>query len=207
MFYSSFLCLYFPFNRSLISIFISLQNFFPFLVCCKKDVFLFSNKIKMGSVLSSTINNQATALEQSIDNKINRRMMIQREVQMSVNLAQSRDSLMWFSGLYSLYLLSLSVAILSRRNVPKVAGIPILIGGFGLLNMYDLAYGSKLSRVIKEAEYIMDNERWRLIPPNNSPLSSLYEEEDIIDPFIESRAVSTYWPTFLPFSRESKPKK
>lgn len=157
----------------------------------------------MGNYFSSTIKNQTNAIENKIDNKINRRMMIQREIQMSVNIAQARDTLMWFGGLYSFYLISLSLAILTRRNIPKVVGIPGILGGFGLLNMYDLAYGSKLTRVVKEAEYIMDNERWRLIPPENSPFHKMYEDEINSDhPFVESQAVSTYWPNIFPFSRD-----
>mmetsp|Transcript_11425 Transcript_11425/g.11824 ORF Transcript_11425/g.11824 Transcript_11425/m.11824 type:complete len:164 (+) Transcript_11425:68-559(+) len=158
----------------------------------------------MGSNISSTINKQTTIIEKSIDEKVNRRMMIQREIQMSVNIAQSRDSLMWFGGLYTFYLCGISLALISRRNINKIAFVPGIIGGFSLLNIYDLAYGNKLNRIVKEAEYIMDNERWRLIPPENSPLFKMYDEESKLNhPFPETQAVSTYWPSFLPFSRSS----
>lgn len=43
-------------------------------------------------------------------------------------------------------------------------GAPVVIGALVLGNMADLAYGNKLNRVVKEAEYILDNERGRMVP-------------------------------------------
>ncbi len=33
----------------------------------------------------------------------------------------------------------------------------------------------KLTRIMKEAEYTMENERYRLIPTSNSPITEYYE--------------------------------
>jgi hypothetical protein len=155
--------------------------------------------------VQQSIEKKTIEIEQSIDRKINQRAMIQREIQMSVGLAQARDSLMWFGSLYSIFITGLSSAILLKKSVPKVVALPVVLGGFGLLNLYDFAYGSKITRVAKEAEFILDNERYRLIPPLNAPFSGLYEaERNENHPFVTSEAVGSYWPSFLPMSRKPK---
>lgn len=58
----------------------------------------------------------------------------------------------------------LSVAKLAGRPVPSVAVVPVVVGGFLLGNMADMAYGNKLARVTKEAEHILENERVRFVP-------------------------------------------
>lgn len=40
-----------------------------------------------------------------------------------------------------------------------------------------MAYGNKISRVVKEAEFIMDNERYRFVPLKQAPFAKHYEEE------------------------------
>lgn len=69
----------------------------------------------------------------------------------------------WYGGLYSALLTGITVAKLGGKKVPGAAGIPVVVGGFMLCNMADLAYGNKLQRVIKEAEHIMAEERPRLV--------------------------------------------
>jgi predicted XRE-type DNA-binding protein len=155
--------------------------------------------------VNQSIQKKTHEIEQAIEQKINQRAMIQREIQMSVSIAQARDSLMWFGSLYSLLITGLSTAFLLKKPVSKLVGIPVTLGGFGLLNMYDFAYGSKITRVAKEAEHILNNERYRLIPPSNAPFSDLYEQERSANhPFKSSNAVGKYWPSFLPISRKSK---
>lgn len=49
--------------------------------------------------------------------------------------------------------------------------MPIVIGSLVLGNMADMAYGNKLARVTKEAEYIMEFERESAsFPPNKRRL-------------------------------------
>ena len=97
-----------------------------------------------------------------IDEEISRRMMVQREVQMSVNIAKARDAIQIFGSAYLTLVSGISIAKLAGKHVPPIAGVPVVIGGLALGNMADLAYGNKLARVSKEAEYIMEYERSRL---------------------------------------------
>jgi hypothetical protein len=128
--------------------------------------------------------------------------MLQREIQMAVSIAQARDSLMWFGSLYSLYLVAISASILTKKPLPAAAPLPGIMGGFGLLNLYDVAYGGKMIRVAKEAEYILDNERSRFVPIKQAPFYKLYTHvERAHPPYSTSSAVGTYWPSFLPISR------
>ena len=75
------------------------------------------------------------------------------------------------------------------------------LGGFGLANMADMAYGNKLTRVVKEAEHIMENERGRFIPPKQAPFEKRYGEADRALAS-DATAVGTYWPSFLPMARK-----
>ena len=62
--------------------------------------------------------------------------------------------------------------------MPPVAGVPIVIGALMLGNMADMAYGNKLQRVTKEAEYLMEFERERFVPPKQAPFSKFYSEDE-----------------------------
>ena len=90
--------------------------------------------------------------------------MIQREVQMAVNIAKARDTLQIFGSAWATFVGVATVAKLAGRNVPPTTGIPIVLGGLVLGNIADMAYGNKLARVSKEAEHIIGNERVRLVP-------------------------------------------
>ena len=124
--------------------------------------------------------------QSSIQNKMHRQMMVQREVQMAVGMAQARDSLQWFGGLYTFFLTALSTAKLAKKPVPALAALPVVVGAFGLVNMWDVAYGSKMSRVVKEAEFILDNERERFVPPTQAPFH--YQS---VEPFLLTRTHRT----------------
>jgi len=75
---------------------------------------------------------------------------MQREVMLAVHIAQLRDRVIWGSGLYVSYLTGLVSVVLSGRSVPKVAGVPLVMGGFVLAYIADAAYGTKMIRVRKE---------------------------------------------------------
>lgn len=77
--------------------------------------------------VNQSIQKKTHELEQAIDTKINRQAMIQREIQMSVSIAQARDSLMWFGSLYSLLITGLSTAFILKKPISKLAGIPVII--------------------------------------------------------------------------------
>mmetsp|Transcript_26207 Transcript_26207/g.53265 ORF Transcript_26207/g.53265 Transcript_26207/m.53265 type:complete len:137 (-) Transcript_26207:258-668(-) len=123
-----------------------------------------------------------------------------REVEMSVNISRARDSLMWFGGLYTVFLTGLGVGAIARKPIPPAVGVPVILGGFGLANMADMAYGTKLARVVKEAEHIMENERGRFVPPKQAFFNHLYTDEERTV-YGSVGAVGTYWPSFLPMAR------
>ena len=105
-------------------------------------------------------------------------MMIQREVQMAVNIAKARDSIHIFGSLWLTLLSGVSVAKIAGKPVPSVVGIPILAGGVLLGNMADMAYGNKLQRVNREAEYLLANERARFVPFEQAPFARFYSPEE-----------------------------
>lgn len=115
----------------------------------KKDDFSsFTERVKMG-----------------IQDEVAKRAMMQREIQMSINVAKARDTLQIFGSVWLVLTTSVAGAHLAKRPVPSFLMLPIVGGGLALCNMADLAYGNKLQRVMKEAEYIMENEKERFVPP------------------------------------------
>jgi hypothetical protein len=94
-----------------------------------------------------------------------------RQTQLAVQLAMARDQLQWGLGLYALVGTGALVAAVKNRSLPHLLAPPLLIGGFVLSYMYDMAYGSKMLRVRNEAEHIFLHERQRLIPPSFAPFA------------------------------------
>lgn len=92
-------------------------------------------------------------------------------------LPQARDSLQWYSGLYTAGVTGACVAGIAGK-LPKAAAIPIVMGGFMLTNMADMAYGNKLMRVQKEAEVILAVRR-RMVPVRNTPPSHCLYQSDL----------------------------
>lgn len=135
-----------------------------------------------------------------VEEEIARRMMIQREVQMSVNIAKARDTIQIFGSAYATFVSAVALAKLAGKSVPPVAGVPIVIGGLVLGNIFDLAYGNKLARVSKEAEHIMEQERYRLVPMKQAPVARFYSEEEKEGMFDSATAVGGLWPSNM-FSR------
>jgi hypothetical protein len=68
-----------------------------------------------------------------------------------------------------------------------------------------MAYGNKLARVTKEAEYIMEYERSRFVPAKQAPFSKFYIDEERRW-FEESTRVSELYPNalFVPKPDEEK---
>jgi len=137
-----------------------------------------------------------------IDDEITRRMMIQREVQMSINIAKARDTLQIFGSVWGTYVSGITIAKIAGKSIPPVAGVPMVVGGVLLGNMADMAYGNKLSRVSKEAEYIMENERQRLVPMKQAPMSRMYTNEEKAQMFDQATAAGLLWPSSI-ISRSS----
>uniref|UniRef100_A0A7S3PS65 Plasminogen receptor (KT) n=1 Tax=Aplanochytrium stocchinoi TaxID=215587 RepID=A0A7S3PS65_9STRA len=149
----------------------------------------------MGSVVSSTVEEKVNEFKEMQM----RQAALQREVMMAVNTAQARDRIQWGAGVYSFLFLGASANLAKHGSVPTVMKAPLVVGGIGLAFMTDMAYGTKLQRVIREAEYILEHERERLVPPRQVPFYSLYEEEAAAqDPSV--KRVGSYWPSFMGMS-------
>ena len=103
-------------------------------------------------------------IRSGIEEEISRRMMKQREINMALNIAKARDSLQIFGSLYGAFVGGVSVAKIAGKPIPGLVGVPVVIGAVLLGNIADMAYGNKLGRVCKEAEYLLDNERARFVP-------------------------------------------
>ena len=138
--------------------------------------------------------------EAALQEKMARRAMVQREVEMSVSIARARDSLQWFGGLYASYITGLTAASLARKPIPRIAALPAVLGAFGLANLADMAYGTKMTRIAKEAEHIMQHERGRFVPPAQAPFARLYTQAER-ELYESTDAVGALWPGFLPVSR------
>jgi len=61
---------------------------------------------------------------------------------------------MWGTGLYSIVVLAATQQAVATKQVPKLFVPPLVIGGFVLSYMADMAYGTKMVRVRNEAEVI-----------------------------------------------------
>ena len=135
------------------------------------------------------------SLRNKVDEEISHRLMIQREVQMSVNIAKARDTLQIFGSAWAAFTGGVFVAKVAGKSIPPVAGVPIIIGGLVLGNIADMAYGNKLSRVSKEVEHIIENERARLVPMKQAPVSRFYSEEEKAAMFDKATAAGLVWPS------------
>ena len=80
-----------------------------------------------------------TSVESKIESKIAEKAKFAREVELSLNIAKARDSLMIFGGVWSTFVTGVTLGKLAGKPVPGVVGIPIVIGGIFLANMADLA--------------------------------------------------------------------
>jgi hypothetical protein len=127
-----------------------------------------SKQQESSSSSTNTTHNNPSFTEQiksSIEDELSRRMMMQREINMALNVAKARDTVQIFGTIYGIFVSGVGVAIfVAKKPVPTIVGVPVVIGGIILGNIADMAYGNKLGRVVKEAEYILDNERARFVP-------------------------------------------
>ncbi len=142
-----------------------------------------------------------SSVQRKIEDTMYRRAMVQREVQLSVNLAKARDTFMWGTSCWTVLATGVGTGLALGKPVPKVALVPIVVGAAGLANLWDMAYGNKLTRVVKESEFIMESERGRLVPPKQAPFYKFYTEEELAK-YGEVQAVGSYTPSWLPWSRK-----
>lgn len=143
-------------------------------------------------------------VKDAVDEELGRRMMIQREVQMAVNIAKARDTIQIFGSAWAVLVAGVAGAKTAGRKIPPLAAVPVVVGGLVLGNMADMAYGNKLSRVSKEAEHILDNERARLVPLRQAPAARFYNADEKAVLYDTSTAAGLLWPSSL-FSRSFLP--
>lgn len=128
--------------------------------------------------LTQSVQATKNSIRESLQDEISQRMMIQREVQMAVNIAKARDTIHYFGSLWVTLVSGVSIATLAGKKVPPVVGVPIVVGAVALGNIADMAYGNKLARINKEAEYILNNERARFVPFPQAPFAKFYTRDE-----------------------------
>ena len=152
----------------------------------------------------SEVRSFGAKVKAAVDEELGRRMMIQREVQMAVNIAKARDTIQIFGTAWTVFVGGVASAKIAGRKVPPVAAVPVVVGGLVLGNIADLAYGNKLARVSKEAEHILDNERARLVPLKQAPVARFYSSEEKAQMFDPATSAGLLFPSSL-FSRSFVP--
>ncbi|KAL7574875.1 hypothetical protein ACA910_010709 [Epithemia clementina (nom. ined.)] len=118
------------------------------------------------------------SIKQNVEDEVAKRAMMQREVQMALNIAKARDTLVVFGSAWATLVSGVVAVRAMGRPVPGLVGVPIVVGGLVLGNIADMAYGNKLNRVVNEAEYIMEHERARFVPPKQAPFAKFYSDEE-----------------------------
>ena len=121
---------------------------------------------------------------------------------MSVNLAQARDTIQIYGSLWMVMASGAVLGKLAGKPVPNAIFIPITVGGIFLANLVDLAYGNKMTRVVKEAEYILEHERGRFVPMKQAMFFHLYSDEER-SVYGDVSNVGAYFPSMFPFHRPS----
>lgn len=119
-----------------------------------------------------------TTIRSKIEDEIAKKMMIQREVQMAVNIAKARDTIWYFGSAWGILTTGFATAHALGRKPPPLLAAPIVIGALILGNIADMAYGTKLIRVVKEAEHILEHERGRLVPFKQAAFFKFYDEQE-----------------------------
>lgn len=125
-------------------------------------------------------------------------MSKQREMGMAISIAQTRDMVQYMAGVWCGLAGLVTVASIAKKQGPGPAAIPLVV--LPLIGFYqaDMAYGTKLQRVVSEAEHILEHERDRLVPPKQAPFYNRYKGEVAARQGIPQPArVGDHWPTFV----------
>lgn len=143
-------------------------------------------------------------VRKNVDDEVGRRLMIQREVQLAINVAKARDNIQIFGSAWALLVSGASIAKMAGKPVPPATAVPIVAGGLFLGNLFDMAYGNKLARVNREAEHILENERARLVPLKQAPMARFYTDDEKAGLFDAATPAGLLWPSSM-FSRAFVP--
>jgi Uncharacterised conserved protein (DUF2368) len=145
----------------------------------------------------------AERVKSAVQDELSKRAMIQREINMALNVAKARDNLQIFGSLWLTLVGGVGASTMAGRKVPGVFGLPIAAGAIVLGNMADLAYGNKLQRVCREAEYILDHEKERFVPFAQAPFAKFYTVEQKAAMYDKATPVGELWPSRM-ISRPTK---
>ena len=124
----------------------------------------------------------------------------QREIQMAINISQARDMVQYMSGVWVGIATLVALKTAGSGSFPAPAAVPLAVLPIVIGYQADMAYGSKLRRVVLEAEHILENERERFIPPKQAPFSHLYDKERTTlasSKWASVGRVSSYWPSMV----------
>ena len=130
----------------------------------------------MGSVQSYVENQAKRAHSEFVEGQIKQGDDV-RSTQVANQIAIARDQLQWGCGLYSFLVAGAAAQKIKHKILPPTFIPPLVVGGFILSYLGDMAYGNKLTRVRHEAEHILAEERARLVPPCNMPAFKLWTNE------------------------------
>lgn len=123
-----------------------------------------SSKVRQDKATSPEKLSFPDRVRAGVEDEIAKRAMIQREVQMALNIAKARDSIQIFGSAWLTLVSGASIAKIAGKPVPGMVAVPVVVGGIMLGNLADMAYGNKLQRVARETEYLLENERQRFVP-------------------------------------------
>ena len=161
----------------------------------------------MGTTSSKRNDNDAKSfadrVRAGVEDELYKRAMMQREINMALNVAKARDSLQIFGSAWLALVGGVGAATMAGRKVPGIVGLPVAVGAIVLGNMADLAYGNKLQRVCREAEYILDNEKERFVPFAQAPFAKFYTAEQKAAMYDKATPVGDLWPSRM-ISRPTK---
>jgi hypothetical protein len=140
-------------------------------------------------------------VKQNVEDEIAKKLIFQREIQLAINMAKARDTLMVYGSAWFTVVTGTGITkFILKKPVPSIVGIPIVIGGLVLGNIADMAYGNKLNRVVKEAESILEYERGRLVPPSQTPFAKFYTTAERNEYYHQATPVSQMYPNALFYS-------
>lgn len=110
--------------------------------------------------------NQQAAMERQMEMQ-----NIMREQMMALQIARSRDLFHYWASFYATYIAVSIIGI--KKTGKKTILAPLIPLTFILTYFGDMAYGSKMNRIRGTAQYILEEERYLLSPPQ--PLPTIVE--------------------------------
>lgn len=102
----------------------------------------------------------------------------QRQTQLAVQIAMSRQTFKYFSGFYYTVATICTLAFIKTKN-PKVL-IPLIPFSFVYAFQYDMCYGNMMERAMKQADTLIVENPYKFYLPDHSGIVSIAEYEKIL---------------------------